>query len=540
MNRRGYRVGAVLFDFDGTLSRPGALDFAAIREALGCPDGVAVLEYIQSIADPERQRTVKARLEAFEVEGARASRINAGATESISALKALGIPLGILTRNSRASVMRAFRNFETLRPGDFDLIITRDDPLPPKPSGDGVVRAAERFGLPVEEILVVGDYIFDTQAGRAAGALTALLDPDGRPVLAATPCDFRIRRLADVLTIVGNGRPLPAGKLSNKLLETILEGRPREDPALLMPPGVGEDAAAVRMSGEEVLVLKSDPITFATDAIGRYAVVVNANDIVTSGAIPRWMLATLLLPVGTTPSQVSALMDELFDVCRQLEITLCGGHTEITPAVRQPVVAAMLAGTVSRDGLIDKRRLRTGDRVILTKGIAVEGTAILAREFGDRLRERGLSAGELAAGEAMLEQISVRPEAVLAARGGWAVAMHDVTEGGLATALEELSIAGGHRLRVSMDSIPCLDLTRKFCEALDLDPLGLIGSGALLICCRPEGRTPLLAALQAGTIPAVEIGEVLENGRGVEARIQGRPVAWPRFEVDEIARLYGG
>ena len=339
-----------------------------------------------------------------------------------------------------------------------------------------------------------------------------------------------------------DSRPLPAGKLPNELLGQFLEALDCRDPSVLVGPRVGEDVAAVSLSGEDVLVLKSDPITFATDAVGYYALVVNANDLATCGARPRWMLATLLFPPGTRPGRVRQVMVELQQAASQFGVSLCGGHTEITDAVNRPVVVGQLAGTVSRSRFIDKRKMRAGDRILLTKGVAVEGTALVAREFPQRLVELGLRWEEVEECRKFLTEpgISILREAEIAAGCKEVRALHDVTEGGVATALGELGAAGGHRLRVYPDRIPVLGPTARICRLLDLNPLGLIGSGSLLIACGPESCRSLSDALQEAGIPVACIGEVLEEGSGVEALEGegGRPVPWPAFETDEIARLF--
>jgi len=278
--------------------------------------------------------------------------------------------------------------------------------------------------------------------------------------------------------------PLPAGKFPNDLLEAFLGQYPFEDPSVLIHPGVGEDTAAIDVMDEQVLILKSDPITFATDAIGEYAVLVNANDIATAGAKPRWFLTTLLFPCGTKASEIWQTMTDLQTICHKWGITLCGGHTEITDAVNRPVITGMLAGTVLKKHLIDKRNMKTGDQVLLTKAIAVEGTAIIAREFEDQLKDKGMSPSDIETCKQFLSQISILSEAEIAGGTDGVRAMHDVTEGGLATAARELSIAGQHRIRIDMDQIPVFPQTRQISRLLGIDPMGLIGSGSLLICCR--------------------------------------------------------
>jgi HAD superfamily hydrolase (TIGR01509 family) len=533
-----YRVSAVIFDLDGTLTRPGALDFPLIKQELGCPPDMPVLEFIQAIESSDRRQAAMQRLERFEMAAAAVSRPNDGAEQLVAWIKSRNLRLGILTRNSRASVFRALENFGLVRAADFDLIVSRDDGHAPKPEKDGIVWMAGQWGVPAEQILMVGDFLFDVQAGRAAGTLTVLLDPDGDSGLQAAPCDFRIARLEELQRLIGEGLPLGSGKLPNDTLRAYLETFDFADASVLVSAGIGEDTAAVDVADSEVLILKSDPITFATDAIGQYAVLVNANDIVTAGARPRWFLTTLLLPRGTTASRIRLIMHELAEACRQWNITLCGGHTEISDAVNRPVVIGMMAGTVRKADLIEKKGMRPGDCVLVTKAVAVEGTAIVAREFDARLLSKGLSRREINTGKGFLDRISIVPEARLAAADRLASAMHDVTEGGLATALEELSIAGGHRIRVDLDRIPYYPETRKMCALLGLNPLGLIGSGSLLICCRTEHCDRLLERLRAAGIAATVIGQVMAAGSGIDARRAGQSAEWPHFDVDEITRLF--
>lgn len=332
--------------------------------------------------------------------------------------------------------------------------------------------------------------------------------------------------------------PLPAGKLPNDLLREILDQIVFEDPAVIINPGIGEDIAAVDIEAEEVLVLKSDPITFATDAIGQYLVLVNANDIATSGARPRWLLTTLMFPCGVTPAEIKQVVEDLERYCRMWDITLCGGHTEITDAVNRPVIAGMMAGTVTRSALVDKRDMQTGDNILLTKSVAVEGTAIIAREFDDRLTSLGMDRAQIHTCKAFLDRISIIPEARIAASSPATSAMHDITEGGIATALEELGIAGEHRLKVQMDRIPIYPETAQICSLMGIDPFGLIGSGSLLITCRQKDCQDLMEGIQQEGIQVNCIGEVLSSGSGIEAYMDGKPAPWPRFEVDEIARLF--
>ncbi len=538
MQIKPFHIKAVLFDFDGTLTRPGALDFAVIRKAIGCPAGKPILEHIDNLADPGLQKKALATLDSHEIKAAANSEPNSGAEDLIHYLRSKNLRIGIISRNSRRSIDRALENFGGTSESDFDFIISRDDPIKPKPSPDGILLAAKKLKVNVQELLVIGDYVFDIQAGNRAGAITVFLSNGEKPKFTAPENDFTISSLFELKEIIRLGLPLPAGKLPNDLLGKFIDESGWDDPALIISPGVGEDVAALDIKREEVLVLKSDPITFATEAIGHYAVLINANDIATSGATPRWFLTSLLFPCGTTASAIQAVMHELQVVCRQWGITLCGGHTEITDAVIRPVVTGMLAGTVKKTNLIDKQGIQSGDAVLLTKAVSVEGTAIIAREFDNRLKSLGMSESEIENCKQFLSQISILKEAQIAGEIKGVSGMHDVTEGGLATAVKELGIAGKHRIKVNLDLIPVFPQTRQICRLLGIDPLGLIGSGSLLICCREKYLKSLVGKIHQAKIAVSCIGEVLEAGEGIEAWRGGREVTWPCFEVDEITRLF--
>jgi hydrogenase expression/formation protein HypE len=532
-----YRIDAVLFDFDGTLTRPGALDFSVIKRAIGCPDGIPVLEFMAGVEDEKRRRDMARKLDRFELDGAVASRPNHGTEQLVATIRKAGLPVGILTRNSRESVVKAMENFSTLSMADIDVIVTREDPVRIKPSGEGVLLAAEKMGVDPAHVLMVGDFEFDVQAGRHAGALTAYLS-NGRPVPDDIGSRFVVDSLPELEAIIADGVSLPAGKLPNPFLDTLLSRYRIEDPSVIVGPSVGEDTAAVDIAGEAVLVLKTDPITFATESIGRYAVSVNANDMATAGAAARWMLATLLLPCGFSRSQVRGIFADLHDACTDAGITLCGGHTEITDAVRRPVVAGMMAGTIARRDLIRKQQMAPGDRVLVTKGVAVEGTAIIAAEFGSLLIEKGMTEAEVAAGGRFQKMISILPEARIAWANEGVSALHDVTEGGIATALSELSQAGGRGMRIRRDRLPVYPQTRRMGKLLGIDPLGLIGSGSLLICCRPDDAPRLVTGLEQNDITVTDIGTVTAGPPGIDAVENGSPAPWPRFDVDEITRLF--
>lgn len=531
-------IRGVLFDFDDTLTAPGAIDFEYIRRRIGMPADRPILEYIAELAERTEREAARAVVEEVELEAAARSRPNQGAEALVDWLRALGLPVGIMTRNSRRAVDLAFASFEHLRPAQFDVVITRDDPVPHKPHPDGVLAAAAAMGVRPEELLVVGDYVFDILAGREAGAATALLD-HGRSDAEPDMADFVIHDLEEVRTIVWLGRPLPTGKVPAELLGGFLAGLPADDSSVLIPPRVGEDVTVVDPAGQTIAI-GADPVTFTADSLGFWGLVVNANDVAACGATPRWFLATLLLPAGILGWQVRSILDDLREACGRFGVTLCGGHTEVTDAVTRPVLSGMMVGTLGERGAIDKRDLRPGDALVLTKRIAVEGTALLATELRDELLRDGLSSDQLAAAGALRDRLSIVGEANVAATVAGVSGMHDVTEGGLATAVAELAAVAGRDIEIDLDHIPYFPETRLVCEHLGVDPLGLIGSGSLLIGCAAADVPQLLDRLHDAGIEAAVIGRVLEGDGGVRARREGAPAAWPAFAVDEVARVLAG
>ena len=531
-------IKAILFHLENTLVQTTGLVTDKIKTSIGCPENKTILDFLQGLTNSEDRSRILSSLDHLELEAAVDLPAADGAMELLRYLELKNLRLAVISHHGSDFVNHLLKNLPATSDHNFYPVISRSGFLADSSAVNAVQIAAQELKLAPDQVLVVTADPDVLQLAKNVGAVTVNIDASAPSERTETDNAYRISRLAQLKPIVRLGIPLPAGKLPNDLLREFLNQFAFQDPSVLINPGIGEDTAAVDVTSEEVLVLKSDPITFATDAIGQYAVLINANDIATSGAKPRWLLTTLLFPCGVTPSEIHKVFQELKEFCRRWEITLCGGHTEITDAVTRPVVTGMMAGTVIRSKLIDKRNMASGDRVLLTKGVAVEGTAIIAREFGARLAQLGLADVEIEKCRDFLSHISIIPEARLAAQSGATSAMHDVTEGGLATALEEMSIAGGHRIRVDLDAIPVFAETRKICQLLSIQPLGLIGSGSLLICCREAGCSSLMASIRRSGIEVACIGEVLETGQGIQAINKGRPTDWPRFEVDEITRLF--
>jgi hydrogenase maturation factor len=331
---------------------------------------------------------------------------------------------------------------------------------------------------------------------------------------------------------------LPLGKIPPELLKQVLSNPPVRDPRLILGPGIGIDCAVVDM-GDRCLVLKSDPITFTSDEIGWYAVQVNANDIATTGAIPKWFLATLLLPESLTSEEdILRISKQINQACAALGVSLAGGHTEITSGVKQPIIAGTMVGEVLREELITPKGAAVEDEILLTQSIPIEATAILARERPESLAG-ALSPAELAEAQNYLHQpgISILRAAQLAVGVGGVTAMHDPTEGGLLAALWELAEACGHTLQIDIEEIPVTSLSKIICQAFKIDPLKAIASGALLLAVQRGQAGRIQQSLAQNGIPCTAIGRIESGPAEVVTWSRTGWVSLPRPLQDELARV---
>ncbi len=334
---------------------------------------------------------------------------------------------------------------------------------------------------------------------------------------------------------------LPTGKLPPDLLASLLASVPHNDPRVLVWPGIGLDAAVIALDDERCLVAKTDPITFATDAIGWYAVQVCANDIATTGAVPRWFLATLLLPEADGNAELAeAIFAQVRAASENLGVSLVGGHSEITYGLDRPIIVGAMLGEVARHRLITASGARPGDVLLLTKGIAIEATAIMAREKAGELT-RTFEPAFLERCQGFLDNpgISVVKDAHIACQAGRVHAMHDPTEGGLANGLWEMAQAAGVGLLIDAECVLVYEETLALCRVMGLTPWGLIASGALLLSVEAADAKKVIDALKAEGIWAASIGRVTQAAGGVLVRqATGVVGELRRFDRDEIARLF--
>ena len=342
--------------------------------------------------------------------------------------------------------------------------------------------------------------------------------------------------------MVAEKKRLRAGKLDIDILKDLLERHAILDPQVVLGPKIGEDAAVVDpgRGSEHYWVVTSDPITFTTDEIGYYGVVVNLNDIATRGAIPRWFLATLLFPEGESLDLVKNVFAQIHEACRRFGISLIGGHTEITPGIERTILSGHMIGQVKKDRLVITGGAQDGDLLLLAKGICIEGTSIIAREKEAELTARGISPSLIKKAKSFIFDpgIEVLSAARLACESASVHSMHDPTEGGLINGIIEMALASDKEIVVDLGKVPIYEESRILCQHFGLDPFGVIASGALLLTIAPSNLSSLQRAFREAGIPVEVIGEVRSGPARVVAEFRGSTEELRPFERDEILKIF--
>jgi hydrogenase maturation factor len=325
--------------------------------------------------------------------------------------------------------------------------------------------------------------------------------------------------------------PIPAGKVPTELLARLLAADRPLPPDVLLGPAVGEDACALDVDGG-VLIAATDPITLTTSDLGRYGVIVNANDVAVMGVRPRWFLAVVLLPLGTNADAIEQLFASMRGALGEVGATLVGGHTEVTGAVSQPVIVGQMLGLATDGRFVTTAGARPGDVIVQVGAVPIEGAAVLAVEAADRLTAVPTEVVTAAARALRDPGISIVDAAITAASLG-ATAMHDPTEGGIASGLHELALAAGAAVRVDTSRVAWFEPGLEVCRSLGADPWATLASGSLLATFPPERVDTTVEALCSADRPAVVIGTI-EAGAGVRD-VDGVPVERP--DRDEVARV---
>ena len=320
------------------------------------------------------------------------------------------------------------------------------------------------------------------------------------------------------------------GKLTNEQLKEIVLDKLHPAKDVVLASGVGEDCAAIDFNGE-ACVLSTDPITGASDGIGSLAVHVSGNDIASSGAVPKYMLATMLVPPDKTIDDIKKVVEELVNTADELGISIIGGHTEVTDAVTRIVLSTTVIGRVATKKLISSGGAQIGDDIVMTKYAGIEGTVIIAAERSQQIKNI-LCKKDLDDLEELKDMLSVIKDGIAAASAG-ATAMHDITEGGVYGAVHELCTASKAGCELYSDDIPVMDVTKKLCSVFSINEKRLIGSGSMLITTKNSKK--MIEKLKAAGINAAVIGKITDGGinviEGGSKRMLAPPAADELFSI---------
>ena len=321
---------------------------------------------------------------------------------------------------------------------------------------------------------------------------------------------------------------LPPALLTRYILD--MTGAPSEE--LVVRPGVGLDFGVVKLRSG-FLIVSSDPVTGIARNAGRHAVVVSANDVATSGNRASFMQSVILLPERVDEGTVKELTSKMADTAQRLGITIIGGHTEVTPGLARPIV--MTTAFAIAQSFVTAGGAKVGDTLMMTKSAGIEGTAILAEEAA----RRGASPATVRRASRFLERMSIVDEAEKAFETGFVHAMHDCTEGGVLGAVYEMGVASHLGLEVDEREIPVAGETRAVCAVLGVDPLRLIGSGALLIAAEGGKEEAVRSALAPLGTPVTSIGRFRKGGRTLIQKKGGRRTLIRDSPTDELWRVEG-
>ena len=303
---------------------------------------------------------------------------------------------------------------------------------------------------------------------------------------------------------------LPPGKIPVDILkEVVFKNLGAERKEVIVGPSAGIDGAVLDL-GDKSLIVSMDPITGAVERIGWLAVNVNANDVATFGVEPAFLFSCILLPENADRKLVETISAQMNAAAKDLGIAIVGGHCESTPGLTNPIVVGCTMGLTERGRYVTAGGAKPRDKLILTKSTGIEGTAILATDREPELK-KAVSAAVLQNAKNFYNQISVVKDALTACKTGGVHAMHDPTEGGVAGGIHEIADASNLGVKVFEEAIPVQPETAQICSYFQIDPLQLIGSGALLISAEAKSANEIVQKLKLQRIQASVIGEMLEN-----------------------------
>jgi hydrogenase expression/formation protein HypE len=338
------------------------------------------------------------------------------------------------------------------------------------------------------------------------------------------------------------------GKATPEVFERIILRRlGAPDPDVLTPPAHGVDVGVVRVADGVAMALTTDPV-FVVPAYGWeraawFAVHILASDASTSGLPLRWMTVDLNLPPEISDDELTQLWDAFHRACADLGIAVVTGHTARYDGCAWPMVGGATCIAVGADdAYVTPEMARPGDAIVVTKGAAIEATALFAATFPERLAA-GVGTDVVRAADALFERMTVVPEAVIARdfglRDAGVTSMHDATEGGVLGGLHEVAVASGNGMRVDVAAIPLRPEVETVCAYTGMDPYLAISEGTLIATVRPDRADAFVATLREEAIDAAVVGEILPVTEGRKAVRDGIVEALEHPGLDPFWSAFG-
>lgn len=301
---------------------------------------------------------------------------------------------------------------------------------------------------------------------------------------------------------------MKTGKLKESILRrSVLKQLHKRREDVVIGPTVGGDFGAVSINEEMAVVLSSEPVTLVRNEVGSIAIQSACNDIACSGAAPSGVSVTMLLPTSFNEEELRDLMKDMDKACESCGVDIISGHTEVTRAVKEPLIVVTAMGIVEKEQMTHSSKAKPGMDIIMTKWVGLEGTAVLAKEREADLRTR-YAQPFIDKAKTFAQMMSILPEAAVAGKSG-AQAMHDVSEGGVFAALWELAESAGVGLEIDLKKIPIRQETIEICEYFDINPYKMLSGGSLLIAAYDGNR--IVMELQKAGISAAVIGKAVDG-----------------------------
>ncbi|OLE90648.1 MAG: hypothetical protein AUF79_09420 [Crenarchaeota archaeon 13_1_20CM_2_51_8] len=331
------------------------------------------------------------------------------------------------------------------------------------------------------------------------------------------------------------GKPSP-----NFLRNVIYTNLGAQRSELLVGPTFGVDNAIYRIGPERVLVATTDPLSYLPSlgprASAWLSVHLLASDLTTCGFSPQFGLLDFNLPPGLSDYNFARYWDSFSEECRKLGVSIIGGHTGRYPGIDYSIIGGGVAmAIVPRNRYLTSAMANDGDDIILTKGAAIETTAVLTRAFS-RTVKKALGRKLFEKAWSYLGKVSTVDEALIASsvgvRGQGVTAMHDATEGGVIAGIFELATASKLGATVDLEEILVSEETLQLCHLFHLDPLVSLSEGSLIIASLPSKTKTILDKLISQLIPAKVVGRLTSKHQGYKAvnRKGTRSFRYPIFD----------